>query len=72
MESAKPKEKRPSRPPPIILYGFDDINKLSELLGAVAKGEEYTYKIVNKNQLRIHCTEIDIYKEILSTIRKMV
>ncbi|CAH2097058.1 unnamed protein product [Euphydryas editha] len=59
-----------SKPPPIILYGIEDVNKLTELLEGVVNKIEFTYKIVNKNQLRISSNDVDAFKKIIDVIRK--
>ncbi|KAJ8703705.1 hypothetical protein PYW08_016959 [Mythimna loreyi] len=43
---------RPSKPPPIILYGVEDINKLTQLLKTTVEEEQFTYKIVNKKPIK--------------------
>lgn len=67
--SNKLTEKRPSKPPPIILYGIEDVNKLIELLQSTADKESFTIKIVNRNQLRITCMDIAVYKNIITVVR---
>lgn len=64
------KEKRTSKPPPIILYGIEDVNKLTELLETVAEKDEFTYKIVNRNQLRISSIHIEAYKRLIAIVRE--
>lgn len=46
----QPKEKKPSKPPPIILYGLEDVNKLTEFLETTAERPTFNYKLINKNQ----------------------
>lgn len=65
----KSTEKRPSKPPPIILYGIEDVNKLVELLQTTADKNSFTIKIVNRNQLRITCEDIAIYKNVIALVR---
>lgn len=62
--------KKTSKPPPIILYGVDDINKLTEMLETVADVTEFTFKITNRNQLRMNCVNMDVYKRILTLVRE--
>ncbi|XP_041987669.1 uncharacterized protein LOC121739338 [Aricia agestis] len=62
-------EKRVSKPPPIILYGIDDVNKLTQLLESVADKNCFSFKIVNRNQLRISCKDVETYKHIITTVR---
>lgn len=50
-----------SRPPPIILYGVEDINKLSKLLESPSKAEHFKLKIVIDN--------VEEYKKIIDVIR---
>lgn len=64
------KEKKPTKPPPIILYGIDDVNKLTELLETVAEKSAFTYKIVNRNQLRINSTDVEVYKKLMTLVRE--
>lgn len=61
---------KPIKPPPIILYGIEDLNLLTELLKTVAEKEQFTYKIINKNQLRISSVDIDTYKKLMALIRE--
>lgn len=68
-DSNEPRISKPSKPPPIILYGVEDVSKLTELLQTYIKKDQFTYKIVNRNQLRISCTEVEIYKELISVVR---
>ncbi|CAG9112187.1 unnamed protein product [Plutella xylostella] len=64
---AKPTVKKP---PPIILYGIQNITKLNELIDGVLQKTQYNYKIVTKNQLRINCSDIDSYKKLLDLVRE--
>lgn len=58
------------KPPPIILYGIDDVNKLTELLNTVVDGGNFSYKIINRNQLRISSTSIENYKKLIGVVRE--
>lgn len=69
-DDAEPKIKKPSKPPPIVLYGVEDVKKLTELLETVAERNQFTYKIVSQSQLRISCSELDVYKKLISLIRE--
>lgn len=69
-EEIKTKDKRNSKPPPIMLYGVDDVNKLTQLLETVAENNKFSYKIINKNQLRITSEDISIYKQLMCVIRE--
>lgn len=62
--------KKPNKPPPIILYGIEDLNKLTELIEISADKSQFTYKNINKNQLKITTANIEIYKNVISTIRE--
>lgn len=59
-----------NKPPPILLYGIEDIPKLTTLLDTVASTEEYKYKIVTPHQLRISCTNVETYKKVINLIRE--
>ncbi|PZC81832.1 hypothetical protein B5X24_HaOG211845 [Helicoverpa armigera] len=52
LENIKP-TKRVSKPPPIILYGIMDLTQLTELLNSSVPPGSYSYRIVNRNQLRL-------------------
>ncbi|CAK1553022.1 unnamed protein product [Leptosia nina] len=62
-------EKRQSKPPPIVLYRVEDINKLAELLNTVTSRENFTFRIVNKTQMRVNCPDPDVYKKVIQVIR---
>lgn len=66
----EPKKKKPAKPPPIILYGIENVHKLIELLESDVERHTFSIKIVNKNQLRISCTEVETYRSIIATVRK--
>lgn len=76
IDSAEPnmtenkKDKRESKPPPIILYGIEDLNKLTKLLETVVDNSQFTYKIISKLQLRINCKTTEIYKKVIELIRE--
>lgn len=61
--------RKPSKPPPIMLYGIDNLGKLTEFLEEVVKKTDYTYKVVNKNQLIISTSSVEIYKQLIEHIR---
>lgn len=65
-----PKDKQPPKPPPIVLYGIEDVNKLTELIETVVDKNQFTFKIVNRSQLRISCLEIESYKQIMKLVRE--
>lgn len=60
---------KPIKPPPIILYGVEDLNKLTELLETTTEKHQFTYKIINKNQLRISTIDADVHKKLITLIR---
>ncbi|CAH2106908.1 unnamed protein product [Euphydryas editha] len=66
----QPKEKKPSKPPPIILYGVEDVNKLTEFLETTVERSTFNYKIININQIRIITKDVNIYKNLISRIRE--
>ncbi|CAH2265382.1 jg13338 [Pararge aegeria aegeria] len=69
-QSDEPKLKKPSKPPPIILYGVEELNKLTELLELVTEKSQFCYKTINRNQLKILTYNVDIYKMLISVIRE--
>lgn len=68
-ENDKTVRKEHSTPPPIILYGIEDIGKLTELLATVAHSEDFSFKVITKQQLRLNCTTAETYKEVINLIR---
>lgn len=62
--------KKPSKPPPIILYGIEDVNKLTELVETVADKSSFTYRLTNRNQLRINTLDIEAYQQIITKFRE--
>lgn len=54
-EEDDPQSRKTVKPPPIVIYSIEYVNKLTELLKTVAEDKDFTYKIVNTNQLRINC-----------------
>lgn len=69
-ETENPKEKKPSKPPPIILYGIGDLNKLTDFLETATKKETFKYRIVNKTQIRIMCEDVEAYKKLITAVRE--
>ncbi|KAG7306961.1 hypothetical protein JYU34_007084 [Plutella xylostella] len=65
----KPNPMRESRPPPLILYGIDDIRKLSDLIESVISRSDFNLKIITKNQLRVTCNTVETYKNLMSVVR---
>jgi Sec7-like guanine-nucleotide exchange factor len=62
--------KKINKPPPIILYGIEDISKLTDLLNKTIPSDSYTYKIINKDQLRVMTQSTVIYKDLIELIRR--
>lgn len=62
--------KRENKPPPILLYGIEDIRGLTDLLNTVVSAEDYKYKIVTPQQLRITSATAEKYKMIIELVRK--
>lgn len=62
--------KKVIKPPPIILYGIDDVSKLSELLNSAIPSDSYTYKVINRNQLRITTQDTEVYKKVIELMRQ--
>lgn len=53
-----------------MLYGIQDVNKLTKLLGTAVDTSKQTYKIINKNQLKIITTDVVVYKNTTSIMRE--
>lgn len=53
-----------NKPPPILLYGIENIMKLTTLLNIIVTAEGYKYKIVTPQHLRISITSVEKYKNI--------
>ncbi|KOB78466.1 Uncharacterized protein OBRU01_02033 [Operophtera brumata] len=68
-ESGDVQAKKTPKPPPIILYGVDDLAKLTQLIEEVVQTDDYTYKVVSKNQLIISSKTVDKYKTLIEHIR---
>lgn len=66
---SQPSTNTHNKPPPIILYGIDDVNELSMLLESSINQSKFSFKIVNKNQLRISFSSIEDYKNALNILR---
>lgn len=62
--------KRENKPPPLLLYGVEDVNKLVSTIESVLKKTDYAIKIVSKNQLRVTCNSIDAYKTLMVLVRE--
>lgn len=61
--------KRIPKPPPIILYGVDDLAKLNQFIEEVVEKDDFSYKVVSRNQLIISSHTIDKYKTLIEHIR---
>lgn len=59
-----------TKPPPVILYGIEDLNELTKLLETTINKELFTYKVVNKTNLRINTADIDVYKKLTTLVRE--
>lgn len=62
--------KRENKPPPLILYGVEDVCELTKTVGQVLKSNEYTIKLITKNQLRVSTPTPDAYKKLMSLVRE--
>lgn len=61
--------KKSAKPPPIVLYGIDDLNQLTKFIDEVAKNNDYNYKVVSRNKLIITTKSTESYKDIIEHIR---
>lgn len=55
-----------NKPLPMILYGLEDVNKLTNLVETVSNKRHFVLKIINKNLLRILVVTAEDYKKIIS------
>lgn len=62
--------KKTYKPPPFILYGIEDVNKLAETIEEKLNPTDYSFKIITKNQLRVNCVNTESYKILVSLIRE--
>lgn len=62
--------KKTYKPPPFILYGIEDVNKLAETIEKKLNPTDYSFKIITKNQLRVNCVNTESYKILVSLIRE--
>lgn len=65
-DNDKPKT---NKPPPIVLYGIEDVNELSKLIEPVCNSQLFKIRIVNKNLLRVLVDCPETYKNVIATIR---
>lgn len=63
-------EKKEYKPPPVILYGITDINKLSNLIQTRITKDNYALRTVTKQQLRVTFTDLETYKVFMSLMRE--
>lgn len=64
-----PANLKPNKPPPIVLYGIEDLNELSKLIESVCDPKLFKIRIVNKNLLRVLVDCSETYKDVISAIR---
>lgn len=63
-------KQRDNRPPPIMLYGIENINELSTFLQSVIQKDSFAFKTITKQQLRVSFRDIDSYKKAMTIIRE--
>lgn len=68
-ESCSTDRLKPSKPPPIVLNGIEDVTELSKLLQTVTSKEDFKFKLINKNLLHILVNSTEEYKKIIAVIR---
>lgn len=61
---------KPSKPPPIVLSGIEDVNELYKLLESVTKKEEFKLKLINKFVLHVLVNSAEEYKKVITVIRE--
>lgn len=59
-----------NKPPPIMLYGINNISKLKEVIEQVLEKSQYSFKIVTKNQLRVTTDTVANYKKLMAVVRE--
>lgn len=69
-EGETPRDKRKTKPPPLILYGITDINKLIETIETALEKTDYVIKIATKNQLKVNCASAEAYKNLMRLVRQ--
>ncbi|KAJ0173294.1 hypothetical protein K1T71_011470 [Dendrolimus kikuchii] len=57
------------KPPPIVLYGVQDVNELSKLLESACNKTDFKLKIVNKTLLRVLVDSPESYKKVITLVR---
>lgn len=65
------KTRRENKPPPLILYGIEDVNKLVEAIDSTLSKNEYSIKIVTKTQTRVTCSSVEAYKKLMTLVREL-
>lgn len=68
-ETISTKPKHIYKPPPLILYGIKDLSKLTELLNKNIPADSYSYKILNRDQLKIMTQSAQVYKNLIELVR---
>jgi hypothetical protein len=63
------KNRKPSKPPPIVLNGIQDVNELRNLLLTVSTEDKFKLKILNKYTLHVLVGTPEEYKKIIILIR---
>lgn len=64
------RSKAGNKPPPLILYGIEDVTKLKETLETVLDPSDFSFKIVTKTQLRVNCSSPESYKKLMNLVRE--
>ncbi|KAL0840030.1 hypothetical protein ABMA28_015354 [Loxostege sticticalis] len=59
-----------NKPPPIVLYGIEDVNELTTLIRSVIQPNDFRFKVVNKNLLRVMVNTAENYKTAIYLIRQ--
>jgi hypothetical protein len=67
--TAVTKPKKISKPPPIILYGIEDVKQLTDFIQEAVRKEDYSYKIISKNRLSLSSKSVESYKILIEHIR---
>lgn len=62
--------KTPAKPPPIMLYGIENVNELTKLIETTIDVSNFRFRIINKNLLRLMINSIEDYKKVLDLIRQ--
>lgn len=62
--------KKDSKPPPLILYGVQDVCKLKETLESTLEKNQYTFKMPNQSKMIINCASIESYRKLMTLARE--